>query len=287
MSALDRPAITTMIFTLDEAVNLPGCLATLGWCDDVIVVDSFSSDDTEAIARDAEARFVQRAFDGFGAQRTWALEHGGARHDWVLILDADERVPAALAEEMRDAVRAPPPGVRAFRLRRRFHMWGRWLRYSSMYPTWVVRLVDRHHVRYVNRGHAETQVVDGAVAALENDLDDENHKGLDHWLDRQRVYAKREAAYELSVERARSPDSGLLRGLLARDPLARREAVKALGRRLPLRPLWFFLYAYLVRGGWRDGAHGFVYCVMKALYQAMIVLYRLEARLVRERAGQR
>src|SRR5262249_20508404 len=162
------------IYTLNEEVNLPHCLGSLRWCDDVVVIDSFSTDRTEVIARAAGARFVQREFTGFGDQRTWSLKQVALRHPWVLILDADERVPPELVAEMSQRLLAVSDDVAAFRLRRRFYLWGRWLRYSSLYPTWVVRLIRVGRVRYVNRGHAETQVVDGGVESLSHDLIDEN-----------------------------------------------------------------------------------------------------------------
>src|SRR5689334_23449216 len=123
-----------MIFTLNEELHLPSCLDALAWCDDVIVIDSFSTDRTEEIARSRGARFLQRRFDGFGSQRNWALAEGAPVHEWVLVLDADERVTPELVAEMAAVLAAPPAGVGAFRLRRRFYMWGRWLRYSSLYP---------------------------------------------------------------------------------------------------------------------------------------------------------
>jgi glycosyltransferase involved in cell wall biosynthesis len=264
--------VSCLIFTLNEQVNLPHCLGSLGWCDDVVVVDSFSSDDTAAIARAAGARFVQHAFTGFGDQRNWALEQVALRHPWALILDADERVPPDLAAELRDRLGSAPADVAAFRLRRRFHLWGKWLRFSSLYPTWVVRLVRVGRVRYVNRGHAETQEVNGRVDSLRHDLIDENHKGLEHWWSRQERYAAQEALYELAERRVP------LRRLFAADPLERRAAVKALARDLPLRPLWFFLYAYVLRGGFLDGTSGYRFCAMKASYQAMIVRKKRELR---------
>jgi glycosyltransferase involved in cell wall biosynthesis len=269
-----RAPVTTMIFTLNEAVHLPSCLATLEWCDDVIVVDSMSTDATREIARGWGARVVEHPFEGFGSQRSWALEHAAPRHHWVLILDADERVPPELAAEMASALAGGAPGIGAFRLRRRFHMWGRWLRHSSLYPSWVVRLVHRERVRYIDRGHAETQEVRGDVRELTHDLIDENLRGIDEWFARQNRYARHEADYELAHEAG-----GLrLRDLLSADPLRRRAALKRVGWRIPARPLVYFAYSYLWRGGWRDGRDGLVFCAMKALYQGMIAVKKYDAR---------
>lgn len=267
-----RVPVSVMIFTLDEELHLPSCLAALDWCDDVIVVDSFSKDRTEAIARAAGARFFQNKFEGFGTQRNWALDHTAPRHPWILVLDADERVTPELVDELARVLPTTPPEVAAYRLKRRFHMWGRWLRHSSLYPTWVVRLFRFGRVRYENRGHAETQTVDGETRALEADLIDENLKGIVEWFQRQARYAEKEAAFELA-----QGDASLAE-LAASDPLVRRAALKRLAGRVPGRALLYFGWSYVARGGFRDGLDGAVFCGMRAVYQQMIVAAKHELR---------
>jgi glycosyltransferase involved in cell wall biosynthesis len=260
--------VSVMVFTLNEEIHLPSCLASLGWTDDVIVVDSFSTDRTEELSRAAGARFFQHRFEGFGSQRTWALANTHPRHEWVLILDADERVPPELADEIARVVSAAPADVAAFRVKRRFHMWGRWLKRSSLYPTWVVRLVRAGRVDYVNRGHAETQVVRGTVASLQAGLIDENLKGMDEWFERQNRYSSKEAEFELDQEGLPFPWASLVSG----DPLARRAALKRIAAAFPFRPSLYFLYSYLLRGGFLEGRDGLVFCSMKSEYQRMIVV---------------
>jgi glycosyltransferase involved in cell wall biosynthesis len=273
--ATDRAPVSVMIFTLNEELHLPSCLAALAWCDDVIVVDSFSADRTEAICREAGARFFQHAFTGFGDQRNWALDNTAPVHEWVLVLDADERVVPELVREMREVLARPTDGVGAFRLRRRFYMWGRWLRHSSLYPNWVVRLIHRERTRYVNRGHAETQQVAGETRELTYDLIDENLKGIDEWFARQNRYASKEAEHELANE---ASASSIASSLVSGDPLVRRNAVKRAAARLPFRAAMYFLYSYVWRRGFLDGRDGLVFCLMKALYQEMIVIKKYSAR---------
>lgn len=256
--------ISVAIFTLDEEVNLPSCLRSLAGCDDVVVVDSFSADRTREIAREHGARVFEHAFTGFGDQRMWCLEHVAFKHPWVLILDADERGTPALWDEMLRRVGGCPEKTAAFQLKRRFYWGGKWLRHANLYPTWIVRLVRVGRVRYINRGHAETQEVDGQVESLEEDLIDENHKGLAAWRERQRHYAEAEAVFEARAE-ARLE----IRDLWSGEALTRRAAWKRLGSRLPARGLCYFLYAWLLRSGWRDGAAGLRFCFEKARFQAL------------------
>lgn len=263
-----------MIFTLNEAVHLPSCLASLTWCDDVIVVDSFSTDDTESICRAWGARFVQHAFEGFGAQRNWAIDHCAPKYPWILILDADERVPAEMPTELQDIAESNPPDVGAYRVRRRFYMWGRWLRHSALYPSWVVRFVHKDRVRYVNRGHSETQTVAGETRDLQADLIDENLKGIDEWFARQNRYSRKEADYELSEDDKPTP----FVHVFSRDPLLRRSAIKTLSRNLPFRGAVYFLYSYVWRRGFLDGKDGLMFCRMRALYQAEVDLKKYDFR---------
>ncbi len=266
--------VSVMIFTLNEEIHLLSCLDALRWADDVIIVDSFSTDRTETIAREFGARFFQNRFTGFGSQRNWALDHCAPKHEWILILDADERVTPELAAEVAAVVTSAPADAGAYRVKRRLYMWGRWLRYSSLYPNWVVRLIHRDRVRYIDRGHAETQTVQGRTLELEHDLIDENLRSIDEWFERQNRYASKEAEYELANEATVGGWADVVR----RDPLRRRAAIKRLSWRLPARPAFYFLYAYVWKRGFRDGRDGLMFCFMKALYQGMIVVKKHDAR---------
>jgi glycosyltransferase involved in cell wall biosynthesis len=267
-----------MIFTLNEEIHLSSCLDALRWADDVVVVDSFSNDRTGAIATEYGARFFQHQFTGFGSQRNWALDNTAPAHNWILILDADERATPELAAEIAHVISSAGDTVAAFRVKRRFHMWGRWLRYSSLYPNWVVRLVHRNRVRYEDRGHAETQTVRGPVLELQHDLIDENLRSIDEWFERQNRYARKEAEYELAQERAAVTAGHGWGDLFSAEPLARRAALKRLSWRIPLRPAAYFVYSYVIRRGFLDGRDGFVFSMMKALYQGMIAVKKYDAR---------
>jgi len=279
-NAIDKASVSVLVFTLNEELNLPACLHSLRWCDDVIVVDSFSTDNTLDICRRRQIRFVQNAFTGFGDQRNFALQNIDLKHEWVLILDADERVPEELARELSTLAATNDSSIAAYRLKRRFYLWGKWLRHSSLYPTWVVRFVRRGRVRYINRGHAETQKVDGQLGEVQAFLIDENLKSLDAWFARQQEYASKEAEYELQCE---NQSEGRF-SIFSTDPMKRRVALKRIAAALPMRAISYFLYCYLFRMGFRDGRDGFVFCRMKAIYQNMIVVKKHDMRKSRRMA---
>lgn len=272
--SIDRPPVSVMIFTLNEEIHLPSCLKALEWCDDIIVVDSFSTDQTQMICQANNVRFFQNPFGGFGAQRNWALDNCQPKYEWILILDADERVTPELGMELAQIAQQNPKDVGAFLVKRRFHIWGRWLKYSSLYPTWLVRFIHRDRVRYLNRGHAETQEVQGQTKALTHDLIDENLKGIDEWFERQNRYSTKDAYYELEQERI--PLNW--QGFWSSHPYTRRATLKRLAYVLPARPLIYFIYSYLFRLGFLDGKDGLVFCRMKALYQKMVVIKKYDIR---------
>ncbi len=264
--------VSVLIFTLNEERNLPSCLDSVQWADDVVVIDSYSSDRTLDICRERGIRTQQHAFEGFGSQRNWALEHAGIENPWVLILDADERVTPELAQEIEEKTANDDQGVAAYVVKRRFHLWGKWLKYSSLYPTWVVRLVRRGKVRYVDRGHAESQEIIGATGVLDNDLVDENCKGLDAWFERQNRYSTKEAEFEI----ARSTGLSQSPGATTIDLDRRRQYLKRIAYKLPGRALWYFVYSYLWRRGFLDGREGFMYCMMRSIYQGMIEIKKYD-----------
>lgn len=271
-------SVSILVFTLNEELNINHCLDSLVWCDDVNVVDSFSSDNTVQICRARGIPTVQHVFEGFGTQRNWALREIPLKHDWVLILDADERVPEDLASELNSLAEIAPKHVDAYRLRRRLHLWGTWLRHSSLYPTWVVRFVRRNRVLYVNRGHSETQTVEGDIGELRGHLIDENHKALETWFERQFRYSRQEAKYELEAKGI----SPRWSDLISMDPMHRRAIIRKIASVLPCRGFFYFLYCYFFRYGFLDGKNGFMYCRMKAMYQGMIVINKYDLRKERD-----
>jgi glycosyltransferase involved in cell wall biosynthesis len=269
-------SISVLILTLNEEANLPACLASVAWSDDVVVLDSYSTDGTLAIARAAGARVFQRTFDGEHAQRTFGLTQIPFKHSWVYMPDADEITPPELTEEMLAIAADPNRPEAAFRVRFKTILMGKWLRYSSLYPTWVVRLVRPQKIRFEREINLRC-LVDGPEGRLSNHfLHFSFNKGLDAWFEKHNRYSWHEAQETLKSLRADGLD---WRGCWSiRDDVRRRRALKELSFRLPFRPTLRFLYMFVMRRGFLDGWPGYLYCRLLATYEQMIVVKTAELR---------
>lgn len=266
--------ISILILTFNEERNLPDCLASVAWSDDVVVFDSFSSDRTLEIAKAAGARCVQRKFDNYASQRNASLQEVAFKNPWVFVLDADERVPPELHAELDRTVAAAGTEMTLYRLRRKDFFMGRWLRRSGGYPTWFSRLLRPTRVR-VEREINEEYRTDGEIGYLrEHLMHYPFNKGLAFWLERHNRYSTMEA--EALVKETREAMRWF--GICSRDPVARRKVLKQLAYRLPCRPLLAFCYLYFVRMGFLDGWPGWHYCRLRAMYENMIDLKVLELR---------
>jgi len=269
--------ISVLVLTLDEEVNLPACLDAVHWCDDVVVLDSYSHDETVNIARHYGARIYQREFDHFAGQRNFALDQIDFKHDWVLHLDADEIVTPELHAEMRRAVFEKQ--FDAFRIASKTMFFGQWLRFSGMYPAYQVRLGHRARLRFKQGGHGQREdLPPDRVGTLDEPyLHFSFSKGLTEWFDKHNRYASDEARETM---RAIEGGGGAeWRGCLSRDRTRRRRALKALSLRLPFRPTLRFLYMYVLRCGFLDGRAGLTYCRLLAIYEYLIVLKIHELRM--------
>ena len=185
-------AVSAVVLTLNEEPNIRRCLASLGWAEQVVVVDSGSTDATVPLARALGAEVVTRPWPGFSAQREFALRLPLLHHDWVYFVDADEWVSPQLAAEIRDHL--PSPSCSAFAHRLRLVYQGTWIRHCGWYRgSWVVRLVDRRHARYDGSPLGERACVDGPILRLRNDIVDADLKGLAAWLRKHVRYAELEA----------------------------------------------------------------------------------------------
>lgn len=255
--------ISVLILTFNEEANIADCLSSVPWRGDVHVLDSCSTDKTAEIARALGAKVETRPFDGYASQRNAGLSLP-FKNEWIVMLDADERMTPELAAEIERESSAADASVAMFRVRRRDVFMGRWLRRSSGYPTWFPRVIRRGRVR-VKREINEVYIPDGEAKQLQAHIDHfPFHKGMDWWFDRHNRYSTMEAQLLIDRKGSSSPAAK------SNDPGARRAALKALAYRLPLRPYLMFLYLYVVRGGFLDGKPGWVYANMRLTYEIMI-----------------
>jgi glycosyltransferase involved in cell wall biosynthesis len=262
--------ISALILTKNEEICLPGCLDSLRWCDDVHVFDSFSTDLTQQIAARHGAKFAQRPFDGFASQRNAALATCAFTHEWVLILDADERVPEALVADMQDFVRQATDNLAAARIRRRDFFMGTWLKHAQISP-WYIRLVRPQRVCY-EREINEVLKVDGEIHELREPFDHHPFlQGISHWVARHNLYSTMEARCVLSARRGEQALS-LRKALFSEDFNERRVHQKQLFYRMPLRPMVKWLYMMIVRRAFMDGRAGIAYATLQTFYEYLIEL---------------
>ena len=233
------PRLTVTIITRDEAANIDEALASVAWADEIVVVDSGSADDTVSRARRHTPRVFVREWPGFPAQKNWAAEQ--ATHDWILSIDADERVPPALAQEIRTLL-ASEPAPRGFRIPRVSYYLGRWLRSTDWYPDSQLRLYDRRVAAWGGTHVHEGVEVRGGVGRLRHELQHVPYRDVSHHLQ--------------TIDRYTT--------LASRPMHEAGRRVTAAG--LALRPAAAFLRNYPLRGGWRDGSVGLVVSVLNSYY---------------------
>ncbi len=233
------PKVSVTVITRNEAANLAAALESVTWADEIVVVDSGSTDDTASIARRFTSRVIVRPWPGYVAQKNFAASQ--ASHDWILSLDADERVSMPLADELQELL-AGDPELAGYQVPRvTFHL-GRWLRSTDWYPDRQLRLYDRRRARWTGRLVHESVSADGKTGELRGELLHYAYRDLSHHLqtiDRYTTLAARQMH-----------EDGRRAGWL--DVL--------------IRPRLAFFRNYVLRGGFRDGMPGLIVSVMNAHY---------------------
>lgn len=258
--------ISILILTLNEEVNLPGCLESVRWSDDIVVYDSYSSDKTTNIAQGTGARVIQRHFDNYANQRNAALQEVEYKYPWLLMLDADELATPEMVEELKNIVNQGKSSTSLYRIRRKDMFMGKWLQRSSGYPTWFGRFFRVGEVR-VEREINEEYHTEGEIGYLSSHMIHYPfNKGIAYWFERHNRYSSMEAE-ALLVE---TQDKLDWTSLVSADPAKRRKLLKQIAYRLPGRPLLVFIYLYLFRLGLLDGIAGFTYCSLRMIYEYMI-----------------
>jgi hypothetical protein len=261
--------ISILILTKNEEQDLPGCLESVRWSDDIHVYDSYSTDGTVEIAKAAGAKVTQRAFDNWSAHQNWGLKNIPFKYPWVYYGDADERMTLELVASVRGAVQSPGANV-AFRVQRRDFFLGRWLMHVTASP-FNIRLFRPEKMRY-ERVVNPVSIPDGPVGELSGYFDHfPFSKGTRHWLEKHNSYSTLEAQQIVSNRAARNSFS-IREAFLAKDRNERRYHQKELFYRMPARPLVKFMLLYVAKRGFLDGSAGFTYAALQSIYEYMIVL---------------
>jgi glycosyltransferase involved in cell wall biosynthesis len=287
-----RVPVSILIPIRNEASNLPRCLASVAWADEVFVVDSQSTDGSLGIAEQAGAKVVEFHFNGtWPKKKNWALENVPFAHPWILILDADEVLPPEAEAEIGEIVAGRNGPHAGYWINRRFMFMGKWLRHAY-YPNWNLRLFRHELGRYEKLTEVDTQsgdnevhehvVVRGTTGRLRCEMDHYAFPSVEVFVEKHNRYSNWEARVALEREtgaavRLQDGDVGLRRQL------------KGMVRRLPFRPFLRFLYVYVGQGGFLDGREGYYFARLHAFYEFLSVAktYELVQRARRKKkAGE-
>jgi glycosyltransferase involved in cell wall biosynthesis len=238
--------LTVTVITRNEAANIEGALESVRWADEIVVVDSFSSDETVDIAQRYTTRIELHAWAGYSAQRNYAAEV--ASNDWILALDADERVPSALAGEIQQIMRSEPK-IGGYRMPRVSYYLGRWIRGTDWYPDYQLRLYDRRIGRFnEKRVHESVELAEGKPGTLQHDLEHHPYRDI--------------SDHVISIDHYTT--------LAAEEWYATGRRTNPLD--VVLHPPAAFLRNYILRRGFRDGIPGFLVSVLNSYYVFLKIL---------------
>jgi glycosyltransferase involved in cell wall biosynthesis len=253
--------LTAIIPTYNEESNIRDAIASVQFAHEVLVVDSFSTDATVTIARELGARIIQRAYGNSASQKNWAIPQ--ATHPWVVLLDADERIPENLRNEIMETVAQNPKEV-AFWIKRKNYFMGKEVRYSGWQGDKVIRLFKRDHCRYQTKAvHAEV-VCEGTVGILKNKLIHNTYKDFFHYIEKWDRYTTWSA--QDRFQRGENP--GLFH--------------------IVIKPWFRFFSDYVLRRGFLDGSVGFIVCTLSGMsvFMRALKVKQLRMSAVHPKAGQ-
>src|SRR4051812_13250791 len=274
MSDGSKVPVSVVIPIRNEAANLHRCLKSVEWADEILVVDSQSTDGSIEIAQQHGAQVVQFKFNGtWPKKKNWALESLPFRNDWVFILDADEALPREAEEEFRKAIAAAGE-LAGYWINRRFMFMGKWLRHAY-YPNWNLRLFRHSLGRYEKLTETDTRsgdnevhehvIVQGATGRLRCEMDHYAFPTVKVFVEKHNRYSNWEA--RVSADRQLSGSAAQI----SKGDVGRRRRLKLLSQRLPFRPLLRFVYIYIWQKGFLDGREGYYFARLHAVYEFLSV----------------
>jgi glycosyltransferase involved in cell wall biosynthesis len=282
-SASVRPGfvagVTTVILTFDEEIHIARAIASArAFSHEVLVVDSFSRDATVEIARSLGARVVQNAWVNYARQFRFALDECGIATEWVLRLDADERIGDDLAATLRDTLPRLPRDVTGVMLNRRHVFMGRWIRHGGRYPLQLLRLWRNGLGEVEDRWMDEhVRLREGRSIALPGEFADECERDIAFFVTKHNGYATREAIDVLARKHGLFAQATLTDQGSGKQARTKRFAKERIYNRLPfgVGPLAYFLYRYILQRGFLDGRAGLIYHVMQGFWYRFLVDVRV------------
>ncbi len=277
----EKVPISVLIPIRNEAGNLPRCLDSIRWADEIFVVDSQSTDDSAAIARSYGAQVVQFEFNGtWPKKKNWALESLSFRHPWVFILDADEELTPDAEKEFADVVANAESKVVGYWLNRRFHFMGKWLRHAY-YPNWNLRLFQHRLGRYEQLTSVDTAsgdnevhehvIVQGETGRLKTEMNHFAFPSVEVFVEKHNRYSNWEA--RVALERYLRAGASTA---LQHEEVGFRRRLKLLSHRLPFRSTLRFLYIYIWQRGFLDGIEGYYFARLHGVYEFLCVAKTFE-----------
>ena len=275
MTSANRLPVSILIPIKNEAANLPRCLASVAWADEIFVVDSQSTDGSQQIAEEHGAKVVQFEFNGtWPKKKNWSLENLPFTHEWVFILDADEVMPPEAEAEFRAIVSDAQHAVAGYWINRRFMFMGKWLRHAY-YPNWNLRLFKHRFGRHEKLTDVDTQsgdnevhehvVVRGGTARLRCEMDHFAFPSVGVFVEKHNRYSNWEA--RVALDRYLRAGGGHLQ----KGSVGVRRKLKQWSQMLPFRGLLRFLYVYIVQRGFLDGREGWYFARLHGFYEFLSV----------------
>jgi len=272
--------LSVIVPVKNEERNIVACLESVSFASEIWVVDSHSSDRTVELSRRFTEKVVQFDYSGsYPRKKNWALENLPFSHEWVLIIDADERVPSELAREIASAILSNG-ATDGYYVNRKLIFLGRWIKHCGWYPSWNMRLFRHRLGRYErletedveNAGDVEVHehvVLSGTPGYLKHDLLHEDFKSVYHFIDRHNRYSNWEARayHHLATGVA---GSSAIKASFFGTPVERKRYIKRIWSKLPFRPLLRFFWMYLFKLGFLDGRPGLIFCTLMCMHEAVI-----------------
>ncbi|PWU09516.1 MAG: glycosyltransferase [Verrucomicrobia bacterium] len=286
---MTKVPVSVVIPILNEVRNLPRCLDSVSWADEIFVVDSGSTDGSVAIAENWGARVVQFQFNGiWPKKKNWALENLPFRNEWVFILDADEVLPPTAKDEFHRIVTSSSEGINGYWVNRRFMFMGKWLRHAY-YPNWNLRLFRHRFGRFEKLTNVATAsgdnevhehlVVTGKTDLLHCEMDHYAFPSIEVFVDKHNRYSNWEARVALSPE-----EEG---GVLQMSRVRIRRWLRKTSQKFPCRPLLRFFYIFFWQKGFLDGFEGYYFARLHAIYEFFCVAktFELKKNAIMEHKG--